>query len=72
MVHRFVLQLPGKAYKHICLCEGCIWTAFYRMDILINELAYLAVWTKNSTVQKRAYETQALSTCYRQKPKQIY
>ena len=25
------------------------------MDILINELAYLAVWTKNNTVQKRTH-----------------
>ena len=25
------------------------------MDILINELAYSAVWTKNNTVQKRTH-----------------
>ena len=44
----------------------------YRMDILINELAYLAVWTeKQYRTKAYPYETQTLSTFYRQKPKNI-
>ena len=45
----------------------------YRMDILINELAYLAVWTeKQYRTKAYPYETQTLSTFYRQNPKKIY
>ena len=44
----------------------------YRMDILINELAYLAVWTeKQYRTKAYPYETQTLSTFYRQKTKQL-
>ena len=45
----------------------------YRMDILINELAYLAVWTeKQYRTKAYPYEIQTLSTFYRQKNKQLY
>ena len=43
------------------------------MDILINELGYLAVWTeKQYRTKAYPYETPTLSTFYRQKPKQLY
>ena len=47
--------IPGKAYEHFFSVRRPSLDRMYRMDILINKLAYSAVWTKNNTVPKRTH-----------------
>ena len=65
--------IPGKAYEKFFVRRPYL-DRIYRMDIFIYELAYLIrIWTeKQYRTKAYPYETQTLSTCYQQKPKQLY